>query len=271
MPDRCDLRRERRVAVHEDVAERVVRGEVAQDAVQPAAGEVPDLVVVEAEVGDDLLEPATALERQLDLDRNTLGRVQDRVGQVSAKPPVGAQAPRDRPLAFPSSESQLPVEKEAHVGHGLEVVDEPVARLPGAQPVAGDRRAAAGQPDERRQVDGETSGARPAGVDPAVPESAGGPVAAPDQDRELVERECVLLGDVGQQLAISVGDLVAALVSACSPASLLFVSRERFFSQCRSLLPSISVSDPVCSRSRLSSFGVAAVVRDLSPSDGSFV
>ena len=55
-------------------------------------------------------------------------------------------------------------------------------------------------------------------VAPAIPEAACGPVAATDQDGELVERDRVLLPDEAEQLPVPLGDLVAAPVPPwCSP------------------------------------------------------
>ena len=103
---------------------------------------------------------------------------------------------------------------------------------------AGDARAAAGQPDKRRQVDGEPGGLRPAGRAPAVAQAAGGPVAATDQDGELIERDRVLLPDESEQLPVPRGDLVAAPIPpCCSPGwSFFFADRVASLPAARSLL-----------------------------------
>jgi len=119
------------------------------------------------------------------------------------------------------------------------MVDEAVVGLPGAEARAGDGRAAARQPDERRQVDGEASGLRPARGAPAVAEAAGGAVAAADQDGELIERDRVLLTDEAEQLPVPLGDLMAAAVPPnCSPGCPLAVEdRVRLFLQSDHSLP----------------------------------
>ena len=68
---------------------------------------------------------------------------------------------------------------------------------------------------------------------PAVAQAAGGPVAATDQDGELVECERILVRDEGEQLPVSLGDLMAAPVPAwCSPGWSFFVEgRVCFFLQ----------------------------------------
>ena len=242
---------------------RHLGGALAEPREESGRGEVPDLVVGDAEVEDDLVDPLAALERELDLDRGLRVAVQDRVGEVVAVARARAGLLCECAFALPAAEPELVFEQQADVGDGLEVADEAVVGLPGAEAAARDRAAAAGQPDERRQLDRELRGAGPAGVDPAVAQAAGGSIAAPDEDRELVECERVLLSDVGEQLAVSAGDLVAALVSACSPLALLPVSRDRFIFQCRSLLPSLPFADPrVLPLPPRIPWGVAAVVRD---------
>ena len=74
-----------------------------------------------------------------------------------------------KPLASERSHSHCPrwsccSSEKADVGDGLDVPDEAVVRLPGAEAGPGDARAAAGQPDKRRQIDGEPSRLRPAGT-----------------------------------------------------------------------------------------------------------
>jgi hypothetical protein len=224
-----------------DVGEGVVGGEFVEGVVESGWGEVPDVVVVDAEVGEDLLEAGAAFEGELDLDRDPFGCAEDGVGEVVLGAPVGAGAAAagERAFALPGAEVELVFEQEADVGDGLEVGDEAVVGLPGAEAAAGDACAAACEPEEGGQVDGEAGGAGPAGVDPAVAQAAGGAVAAADQEGELVECERVLLCDQAEQLPVPVGDLVAAFVSACSPALFLLLSRERLLCQCRS--PPLSV------------------------------
>ena len=130
-------------------------------------------------------------------------------------------------------EPELVLEEQADVGDGLDVADEAVVGLPGAEARAGDCRAAARQPDERRQVDREPRRLRPACVAPAVAQAACGPVAAADQDGELVERDRVLLPDEGEQLPVPFGDLVAAPVPPwCSPGWSLPSLRIEYVSSC---------------------------------------
>jgi hypothetical protein len=140
--------------VHLDVAERALGGDVGERAVGPGRCEVDDAVVVDAQAGDDLLQAGAALERELDLDRNSLAGVEDGVGEVGLRSPVGAgagaEAARERAFAFPLAETELVFEQEANVGDGFEVGDEAVVGLPGAKARAGDARAAAREPDERR-------------------------------------------------------------------------------------------------------------------------
>ena len=130
-------------------------------------------------------------------------------------------------------------EEEADVDDCLDAADEAVVGLPGAEARTGDARAAARQPDERRQVDREPGRLRPAGRTPAVAKATRGPVAAADQDGELVERDCVLLSDEAEQLPVAFGDLVAAPVPPwCSPVWSFFVEdRVRLFLQLDHSLP----------------------------------
>ncbi len=65
----------------------VVRGglrELDQLGPEPLGGEVPDRVVVEAELFDDRFEASAALEVELDLDRDSLRAGEDGVRQVGA-------------------------------------------------------------------------------------------------------------------------------------------------------------------------------------------
>lgn len=136
-------------------------------------------------------------------------------------------------LACPLAEPELAFEQEANVGDSLDVPNKTVVRLPGAKARTDDARAATRQPDERRQVDRQASRPGPAGLAPAVPEAACGPVAATDQDGELVERDRVLLPDEAEQLLVPLGDLVPAPVPpSCSPGWSFFVEdRVRLFLQ----------------------------------------
>lgn len=143
-------------------------GELAQNRQKPRRGEVPDLVVGDAQVENDLLEPAAALAGQLDLDRGLLRCVQDAVGEVRAPFGAGREALGERTLALPATEPELLFEEEANVGDGLDVLDEAVVGLPGADAAAGDARAAARKPDKRRQLDREPGRVRPAGRTPAI-------------------------------------------------------------------------------------------------------
>ena len=159
-------------------------------------------------------------------------------------------------LACPLAEPELAFEQEANVGDGLDVPNKAVVRLPGAKARTGDARAATRQPDERRQVDRQASRPGPAGLAPAIPEAACGPVAATDQNGELVERDRVLLCDEAEQLPIPLGDLVAAPVPPYSPGWSFFVEDRvgLFLQSDHSLsvrLLARSFSWPcVCSRSR---------------------
>jgi hypothetical protein len=78
--------------VHLDVAERALGGEVCECSVGTGRCEVDDPVVVDAEAGDDLLQAGAALERELDLDRDPLGGVEETVGEVGVRVPVAAEA-----------------------------------------------------------------------------------------------------------------------------------------------------------------------------------
>jgi len=152
---------------------------------------------------------------------------------VGAPLGAGGEALGKRALASPLAELELAFEEEADICDRLDVADETVVGLPGAKARAGDARAAARQPDERRQLDREARGLRPPGIAPAVAQAARCPVAATDQDGELVERDRVLLRDEAEQLPVPVGDLVAAPVPPwCSPGRPLFVEdRVRLFLQ----------------------------------------
>ncbi len=65
-----------------DVGEGRCGCELSQDGQEPGCREVPDLVVGDADVGDDLFEPGAALEGELDLDRCPLGGEKDGVGEM---------------------------------------------------------------------------------------------------------------------------------------------------------------------------------------------
>ena len=215
------------------------------------------MVVGDADVEDDLLESLAALAGELDLDRRLLRSEQDAVGEVGAPLGTGRKPLGKRALATPLAEPELLFDEEADVGDRLDVLDEAVVGLPGAEARAGDRGPAACQPDKRRQIDGEPGRVRPAGVAPAVAQAASGPVAATDQDGELIERDRVLLPDEGEQLPVPLGDLVAAPVLPwCSPGCLLLIEdRVRLFLQLDHSLPIpllgyFSSGVGVCSRSR---------------------
>ena len=245
---------------------------------EPGRGEVPDLLVGDAEVEDDLFDALAALERELDLDRRRGVAVEDRVGEVVAVERAGAGLLGEGAFALPAAEPELAFEEQADVGDRLDVADEPVVGLPGAEAAAGDRAAAAGEPDERRQLDREPGRLRPAGRTPTIAQAAGGPVAATDQDGELVERDRVLLCDEGEQFLVAFGDLVAAPVSPwCPPCwSLLVDDRVRLFLQLDHSLPvplhALFILCwcvlPIPLRLLL---GVAAVFRDHPHSDGFLV
>jgi hypothetical protein len=245
---------------------------------EPWWGEVPDLLVGDAEVEDDLFDALAALERELDLDRRCGVAVEDRVGEVVAVARAGAGLLGECAFALPAAEPELLLDEEADVGDRLDVADKTVVGLPGAEAAAGDRAAAAGEPDERRQVDREPRGLRPAGRTPTIAQAAGGPVAATDQDGELVECDRVLLCDEGEQFLVAFGDLVAAPVPPwCPPCrSLLVDDRVRLFLQLdHSLpvpLPLSSLLVLVCAPAPASFLlGVAAVFRDHPHSDGFLV
>ena len=149
--------------------------------------------------------------------------------------------------------------------------------LPGAEVRAGDGRAAAGQPDERRQVDRESGGAGPACVDPAVAQSAGGlgslrPIRTASWSR--VTAYCSAMKALSS-LAIPLGDLVTAPVPAwCSPGWSFFVEdRACVFLQLDHFLLLLLLGGVfpvlVCAPAPAPLWlGVAAVVGDLLPSDG---
>jgi len=168
MPDRCDLRRKWRVAVDGHVRVGHLGGALAQVREEPRRGEIPDLLVGDAEIEDDLLDALAALERELDLDRRRGVAVEDRVGEVVAVGRARTRLLGEGAFAFPAAEPQLLLEQQADVADRLDVADEAVVGLPGTEAAAGDRGPTAGKPDERREVDGETGGAGPAGGDPAV-------------------------------------------------------------------------------------------------------
>jgi len=140
--------------MNDDVRVRSRCGELAQDWQQSRDGEVPDVVVGDADVEHDLLEPYAALAGQLDLNRG-LRREQDAVGEIRAPFGTRREALSERALAPPLPEPELLFDEKPDVGDGLEVPDEAVVGLPGAEARAGDRGAAARQPDERGQVDRE--------------------------------------------------------------------------------------------------------------------
>jgi len=243
--------------VNNDVGVGRCGGKLAQSREEARRGEVPDLVVGDAEVEHDLFEPLAALAGEFDLDRRLLRSKQETVGEVSAPLGTGREPLGERPLALPPAEPELVLDEQADVGDSLDVPDEAVVGLPRAEAGAGDSRPAAREPDERRQLDREASGLRPAGGAPAVAQTAGGSVAATDQDGELVKRERVLLRDEGEQLPVPVGDLVAAPVSPwCSPGwSLLVEDRVGLFLQLDHSLPLLLLAGVlsgvgVCSRSR---------------------
>ena len=228
----------RRVGVDGDVAVGHVGGELAQAKEEPRRSEVPDAVVADGVVEHDLLEASAALEGELDLDRGPLRGEEDGVDEMVAEAGLRPRLLGKEALAAPLSEAELVLDEEADVGDGLDVRNEAVVGLPSAEARAGDARAATCQPDERRQINGEAGRAGPAGRAPAVAESAGGPVAAPDQDGELVECDRVLLPDEAEQLPVTLGDLVAAPVPPCSPGWSLFgVDRVRLFLQLDHFLP----------------------------------
>ena len=138
-------------------------------------------------------------------------------------------------FAFPGTELELALEQQPDVGDCLDVGGEAGVCLPGPERGLGDLAAAAGQPDKRRQVDGELGALRPAGIAPAVAQAARGAVGAADQSGQLVEGDGVLLSDQPEQLDVPFRDLVAASVPPCSPPSLSLI-RERLCCQCRLLL-----------------------------------
>ena len=253
--------------------------QLAQDGHEPRQGEIPDLVVGDADVEHDLFEPArlfsvssTSIAVRPGVRRTASGRCSrrsERAANCFARERSHVQSP----------EPELAFEQEANVGDSLDVPNKTVVRLPGAEARAGDARAATRQPDERRQVDRQASRLRPAGLAPAIPEAARGPVAATDQHGELVERDRVLLSDEAEQLSVPLGDLVAAPVPpSCSPGWSFFVEdRVRLFLQLDHslqlpLLSGLVLLVLVCAPAPAPlSLGVAAVVGDLPLSDGSFV
>src|SRR5204863_6335930 len=116
------LGRERRVAVRRGVAERGRLGELGECAIETLGCEVPDPFVVPAEFLDDRGEPRSALQRQLDFDRDPLTiRVQDGVGQVAttAVVLVSRELLGDCPLALPFAEAKFALEQEPNVGYRL--------------------------------------------------------------------------------------------------------------------------------------------------------
>src|SRR5438105_15346440 len=104
---------------------------------------------------------------------------------------AGMEALRDDAFAFPAAEAELALEQQPNVGYRFDVGGEALVGLPGAEWRLGDLAAAAGQPDEGRQVDGELGALCPAGVTPAIAEAAGGAVGTADQARELIESDGV--------------------------------------------------------------------------------
>ena len=54
--------------------------QLAQDGHEPRQGEIPDLVVGDADVEHDLFEPGATLQRELHLDRRPLRGKEDGVG-----------------------------------------------------------------------------------------------------------------------------------------------------------------------------------------------
>ena len=207
--------------------------QLAQDGHEPRQGEIPDLVVGDADVEHDLFEPSAALERELDLDRRLPWSEEDGVGEMLPPLRTSRELLCEGALALPVAQKELAFEQEANVRDSLDVPNKTVVRLPGAEARAGDARAATRQPDERRQVDRQASRPGPAGLAPAIPEAARGPVAATDQKGELVERDRVLLSDEAEQLLVPLGDLVAAPVPpSCWPGWSCFVEdRVRLFLQ----------------------------------------
>jgi hypothetical protein len=149
------------------------------------------------------------------------------------------EALRDGAFALPDAEPELAFEQQADAGDGLNVGGEALLWVPGAKRRLGDLAAAACEPDEGREVDGELGASCPACVAPAVAQAAGGAVGAADQASQLVEGDGVLLRDQGEQLLIAFRDLEAAPVSARSPPT-FFLIRERLCCQ-RLLL----LSDPI--------------------------
>ena len=119
--------------MHLDVAEGALGGEVGERPVGARRCEVHDAVVLDAQVGDDLLQAGAALERELHLDRNPLGGMEDAVGEVGSRVPVGAEAAGERAFAFPAAETELVLDEKADVGDRLEVGDQAVVWLPGAE------------------------------------------------------------------------------------------------------------------------------------------
>ena len=207
--------------------------QLAQDGHEPRQREIPDLVVGDADVEDDLFEPGATLQRELDLDRGPLRGEEDGVGEMLPSLRASRELLCEEALACPLAEPELAFEQEADVGDGLDVPNKTVVRPPGAKARTGDARAATRQPNERRQVDRQASRPGPAGPAPAIPEAACGPVTATDQNGELVERYRVLLCDEAEQLLVPLGDLVAAPVPpSCSPGWSFFVEdRVRLFLQ----------------------------------------
>ena len=97
-----------------------------------------------------MFEPVAALAGQFDFDRCLLRCEQDTVGEMSAPFGAGREALGERTLAPPLPEPELVLDEQANVGNGLDVADEAVVGLPGAEARVGDARAAAGEPDEWR-------------------------------------------------------------------------------------------------------------------------
>ena len=79
--------------------------DLAEHPVRPRRGEVPDPVVLNGQLLDDLIEPRAVLQRQLNLDRDplTARQVQDRVGKMPTPemPADFGEPTGSRPFAFP--------------------------------------------------------------------------------------------------------------------------------------------------------------------------
>ena len=154
--------------MHGDVLPGQRGGKLAERRQERGGSEVPHLVVAVAELEEQRLEPGSALQRQLDLDRDPLAAAfEDRIRQMHAGLCVGAQSAGERALADPLAEAEL-LEQEPYLGDRLDVRGEGGVRPPGAKGRACDAGAGSGQPEKGGAVRGQLPALDPAGLTPAV-------------------------------------------------------------------------------------------------------